>query len=78
MAVLPPQPIVTLPLVDSDRTPANYWQDYLIAVDRLLRGLGAGTIGPLVNAASDAAAQAAGVKIGGLYQSGGTVKIRLV
>jgi hypothetical protein len=40
MANLPPQPPVNLKIADPETgVPANYWQDYLIAVDRLLRDL---------------------------------------
>ena len=47
------------------------------SLDTLMRALAGGTIGPLPSAANDAAAASAGVKVGGLYQSGGAVKIRL-
>jgi hypothetical protein len=39
---------------------------------------GAPMLGPLVNAANDAAAATAGVPIGGLYRSTNAVQIRLV
>lgn len=74
---LPPQPPINLKLVDSAGVPSNFWQDYLTSLDRLVRGLAGGVIGPLPSAANDAAAAQAGVKVGGLYQSTGTVRIRL-
>lgn len=77
MATLPPQPLVILPLVDKDRLPANYWQDYLQASDKVLRTLAGGNFGPLVNAVNDADAARQGIAVGTLYQTGGTVKIRL-
>ena len=77
MATLDPQPPINLKLVDDQGVTANYWQGYLLSLDRLVRGLAGGVIGPLPSAANDTAAAQAGVKIGGLYQSAGTVRIRL-
>ena len=77
MATLTPQPPINLRLVDSQGVPSNFWQDYLTSLDRLVRGLAGGVIGPLPSAANDTAAAQAGVKVGGLYQSAGTVRIRL-
>jgi len=77
-APLDPQPFINLKLVDDQSVPMNYWQGYLTSLDAYVRGLGGGNVGPLVNAANDSAAAAAGVKIGGLYQTAGAVKIRLV
>lgn len=77
MASLDPQPSINLKLVDDQGVTANYWQGYFLSLDRLVRGLAGGVIGPLPSAANDIAAAQAGVKVGGLYQSAGTVRIRL-
>jgi hypothetical protein len=77
MASLDPQPPINFKLVDSEGIPSNAWQGYFLSLDRLVRGLAGGVIGPLPSAANDTAAAHAGVKIGGLYQSAGTVRIRL-
>lgn len=50
---------------------------YMASLDAAVRGLAAGVVGPLVNAANDAAAAAAGVQINGLYHNAGAVRIRL-
>jgi hypothetical protein len=40
MANLPPQPPVNFKLADPDTgIPANYWQDYLVDLDRAVRDL---------------------------------------
>ena len=78
MADLTPMPLLTARWVEADGTPSQIWRNYLVSVDRLLRGLAGASIGPLTNAANDAAAAAANVPIGGLYQASGTVRIRLV
>lgn len=75
---LDPQPFINLKLVDAQNVPMNYWQGYLTSLDAYVRGLGGGNVGPLKAAANDTAAAAAGVQIGGLYQSSGAVRIRIV
>jgi hypothetical protein len=37
--LLDPQPFVNLPLVDTKRVPANYWQGYLLSLDANIRFL---------------------------------------
>ena len=78
MATLPPQPLVILPLVDKDRLPANYWQDYLQASDKVLRALASGNLGPFVSAVNDADAARQGVAVNFIYESGGALRIRKV
>jgi hypothetical protein len=75
MTSLGPLPPVTARLVDPNGLPTQVWRQYLIALDALVRGLP--VIGPLPSAVNDAQAANAGVAIGGLYQSGGIVKIRI-
>ncbi len=58
--------------------PEQAFAQYMLSLDALVRGLAGGNIGPLVNAANDAAAAAAGVAIGGLYRNVNAVQIRLV
>jgi hypothetical protein len=77
MATLTPLPPLTAQWANTDGTPAQVWRQYLISLDALARGFAGGIIGPLPSAATDAAAAHAGVKIGGLYQSAGTVRIRI-
>ena len=72
------QPPATSRWVIPNGTPDLAFYQYMSTVDALLRLLAAGTIGPLVNAANDAAAAAAGVKVNGLYRTGNAVQIRLV
>lgn len=73
------QPPATTRWIDpaTGRPDLSFYQ-YMSTVDALLRLLASGTIGPLVNAANDAAAAAAGVKVNGLYRTGNVVQIRLV
>lgn len=73
------QPPATTRWVDpSTGKPDLAFYQYMNTVDALLALLAAGTIGPLVNAANDAAAAALGVKVNGLYQNAGAVRVRLV
>jgi hypothetical protein len=65
--------------INQDGTPSLAFFQYMKAIDILLAGLANGSvIGPLTNAANDAAAAAAGVPIGGLYRATNAVQIRLV
>ena len=58
--------------------PTQAFALWLAAAHALLSGLANGSnIGPLTNAANDAAAAAAGVPINGLYRNGNAVQIRL-
>jgi hypothetical protein len=54
------------------------WSEYLLSHDTTVRSLAAGVVGPLINAANDAAAAAAGVPLQGLYRTANAVQIRLV
>lgn len=75
---LGPQPRQnTVRIADTDGHPTNPWAQYLLVVDILLRLLNGNVVGPLTNAANDAAAAAAGVPINGLYRTGNAVQIRL-
>jgi hypothetical protein len=72
------QPPPTSRWVNPDGTPSLVFFQYMKAIDVLLGGLANGSvIGPLTNAANDAAAAAAGVPIGGLYRTTNAVQIRL-
>jgi hypothetical protein len=76
--ILGPLPPLTARWVnDPDGSPAQIWRQYLLSLDAQVRALMGGNFGTLPHAANDLAAAAAGVKIGGLYQSGGAVFIRL-
>lgn len=65
-------------LVDKDGKPTQLFRDYMLLVDRLLAQMQAGNAPALVNAASDAAAAAAGVAIGQFYRNGNAIQVRLV
>lgn len=58
--------------------PSEPFAEYLQGVARLAVLLNSNVVGPLTNAANDAAAAAAGVPIGGLYRITSAVQIRLV
>jgi hypothetical protein len=73
-----PLPPLTARWVESAGVPSQIWRQYLLSVDPLLRALAVNKVGPLVSAATDAAAATAGVPIGGLYHNAGAVRIRLV
>jgi len=68
-----PQPPSTSRWVNPDGTPSLAFLQYMKFVDAVVNG----TVGPLVNATSDANAAAAGVPINGLYRNGNAVQIRL-
>lgn len=76
-----PLPQPTFPHVDSSTgVPTQPFAQYLADLDATVRQLTSLMLGSpvqLVNAASDTAAAAAGVKIGQLYRSGNTVHIRV-
>lgn len=74
----PPQPRPTAgPMVSEDRHPTIEWALYLAALDLLVRALNTNAFGPFTAAANDAAAAAAGVPIGTVYQNSGTLRVRL-
>jgi hypothetical protein len=58
--------------------PTPPFAEYLQALELIAKLLNAGMVGPLVDAANDAAAAAAGVQINGLYRTANAVQIRLV
>lgn len=89
-----PLPPPSTPWVDQPRTPSLSFRQYFLTLDQAARGImgffAAATFAmpanpptpatppTLINAANDAAAQAAGVPIGGFYRTGNAVQIRLV
>lgn len=68
----------TLPIDSKGNLPSQVFRDYIAKLDALVVALSAGNLGPLVNAASDAAAAKAGVAINQLYRNGNTVHVRIV
>ena len=79
MATAPgPLPPVNTVWIQGDGSPSLAFRQYMLLADALLRLLAANNVGPLTNAANDAAAAAAGVPIGGLYRNVNAVQIRLV
>jgi hypothetical protein len=78
-AKIKPLPDPALPWSDTATgRPTPPFAEYMQGVARALVLLNVGTVGPLVDAANDAAAAAAGVPINGLYANSGAVRIRLV
>lgn len=74
-----PLPDPALPWSDpATGRPTPPFAEYMQGVARVVVLLNAGTVGPLVDAANDAAAAAAGVPVGGLYRTTNAVQIRLV
>jgi len=72
-----PQPPIAFPWIDEKTgRPIQSFAQYMVALDKLIRGFTAGQAG-LINAANDGAAATAGVKIGQLYRTGNAVQIRL-
>lgn len=74
-----PQPIV------GQAEPAQGFREWFNTLDRAVRSflgltntVGSPIVGPLVNAANDGAAAAAGVPLQGLYRNANAVQIRLV
>jgi hypothetical protein len=74
---LDPQPSVNLKLTDAANVPANYWQGYLISLDRAVRALASGKFSG-VSAVNDADAASQGVGVGFIYESGGALRVRKV
>jgi hypothetical protein len=70
LAVLPP---AALPWIDVKGVYGYPTQ----AFAQFMTAFSVGNIGPLVSATDDAAAAKAGVPVNGIYQSNGTVKVRL-
>lgn len=71
---------VSVPWVDPDGKPALSFRQYFLTLDAAVRAMVAGLFGApvqLTNAANDAAAALAGVKIGQLYRNGSVVQIRV-
>ena len=67
---LAPLPQASIPWVDQMGRPNQAFYQFM-------KALAAGNIGPLLAAANDAEAAKAGVPINGLYESSGSVRIRL-
>lgn len=78
IAGLKPKPDPSHPWMDlGSGRPASPFADYIQTLDVLAKLLNVGVVGPLTNAANDAAAAAAGVPINGLYRTTNAVQIRL-
>lgn len=77
---LPPQPHIQIVVVGLDRQAQmpESWIAWFQSASALMKDLSANTLGPLTNAANDAAAAAAGVPINGLYRNANAVQVRLV
>ena len=75
-----PQPQPSFPMVLNSGQPTQAWAEYLKQLDATVRSLTSLLLGAptqLTNAPNDAAAAAAGVKIGQLYRSGSQVMVRV-
>jgi hypothetical protein len=73
-----PLPPLTSRWVDiTDGSPSQILRQYMLSLDAVVRALTGGNIGPVASAVDDAAAASAGVAVGGIYQSGGMVRIRI-
>lgn len=66
-----PLPQAHVPIADSKGCPTPAFYQWLRALSQ------SQNIGPLPAATNDAAAETAGVPVGGFYQASGAVKIRL-
>jgi hypothetical protein len=66
-----PLPSASIPFVDKDGKPTPAFYQFILALSL------SQNVGPLTVAANDAAAATAGVRVNGLYQTAGIVKIRL-
>lgn len=77
---LPPPAVYPLGRVSAEGwvTAQQFWSEWLASTDANVRLLALNVVGPLVNAANDAAAAAAGVPLQGLYRNVNAVQIRLV
>ena len=64
-------PQASYPWVDSQGVPTEAFRNFMLAVRD-------NNIGPLPAAVDDAAAAKASVPVNGLYQNGGSVRIRLI
>lgn len=64
------------PITDQTGRPTQYFRDYVNGLDGLIALLFANYSPKLVNAANDAAAKAAGVKVGQFYRNGSIVMQR--
>jgi hypothetical protein len=66
-------------IADSSGKATQNFRDYMTAADALLTALASGTApNNLVNAANDAAADAAGVPVRGLYLNGSVLMVRVI
>jgi hypothetical protein len=73
--LVPPQPQQNSPvLAPQENIWSALWRNYWVSLDQMLRSA---QLGPLPQAANDAAAAAVGVPINGLYRSGSQVMIRV-
>lgn len=74
--LIPPQPPGNSPVLVSlkDNTWNLLWRNYFFVMDHMFR---TAQFGPLVNAANDGAAAAAGVEINGFYRNGSVVMVRV-
>lgn len=76
MATLPPTPQAINPLVQAPTLqPTQPWADYFHGLDGVIRNL---TLGPLIDATSDAAAATAGVPLNGLYRDPTSLAVPVV
>ena len=66
------------PIVGEGGRPSQWMRDYMAKLDALVAAMAAGNAPTLVNAANDAAAAAAGVRVGFLYRNGSVVQVRVV
>lgn len=85
MTLVPPKPLppptaVAIGQVRDNGTVflSQLWAEYLASEAAIVRALAASNVGPLIAAANDAAAAAAGVPVGGLYRIANAVQVRLV
>lgn len=78
MAAAPsPLPPPNLAVTWSGKAPTQVYAIYWQSLDATVRALAGNNLGPLTNAANDAAAAAAGVAINQLYRNGSVVQIRV-
>jgi hypothetical protein len=72
--LVPPQPATNSQVLDKDGIYDVLWRNYFVPVDKMFR---TAQYGPLVNAANDSAAAAAGVPVNGFYRNGSIVMVRV-
>lgn len=65
-------------IAGKDGAPTQLFRDYMRGLDALVAALAAGGVPPLADAANDAAAAAAGVKVQQLYRNGSQLMVRVV